>query len=111
MVTGGIVTARDSNWLLSWTFNRQPQFRDQPRGQLVVDLRPVQRQAGQLCEKPMRECTGREICMEWLYHMGCPREIAELAAHSANTVPCMMPYITAFFLGRRRPARVVPDGR
>ena len=35
MVTGGIVTARDSNWLLSWTFNRQPQFRDQPRGQLV----------------------------------------------------------------------------
>ena len=34
-VTGGIVTARDSGWLLSWTFNRQPQFRDQPKGQLV----------------------------------------------------------------------------
>ena len=25
-VTGGIVTARDSGWLLSWTINRQPQF-------------------------------------------------------------------------------------
>ena len=51
--------------------------------------------------------------MEWLYHMGVPEgEIAELAAHSANTVPCMMPYITAFFLPRAagdRP-RVVPDG-
>ena len=33
--TGGIVTAKDSNWLLSWTFNRQPQFRSQPKGQLV----------------------------------------------------------------------------
>ena len=24
VVTGGIVTARDSSWLLSWTVNRQP---------------------------------------------------------------------------------------
>ena len=68
---------------------------------------------GNFVKKPMRECTGREICMEWLYHMGVPEgEIAELAAHSANTVPCMMPYITAFFLPRAtgdRP-RVVPDG-
>ena len=51
--------------------------------------------------------------MEWLYHMGVPEEeIAELAAHSANTVPCMMPYITAFFMPRAagdRPA-VVPKG-
>ena len=35
VVTGGIVTVKDSNWLLSWTFNRQPQFRNQPEGQLV----------------------------------------------------------------------------
>ena len=35
VVTGGIVTARDSNWLMSWTLNRQPQFRNQPKGQLV----------------------------------------------------------------------------
>ncbi len=32
VVTGGIVTVKDSNWLLSWTFNRQPQFRSQPKG-------------------------------------------------------------------------------
>ena len=51
--------------------------------------------------------------MEWLYHLGVPEEeIADLAEHSANTVPCMMPYITAFFMPRAagdRPA-VVPEG-
>ena len=35
VVTGGIVTVKDSNWLLSSTFNRQPQFRTQPKDQLV----------------------------------------------------------------------------
>ena len=36
VVTGGIVTVEDSNWLLSWTLNRQQQFRDQPKDQLCV---------------------------------------------------------------------------
>ncbi|MFR1086090.1 MAG: oleate hydratase [Bacteroides cellulosilyticus] len=31
----GIVTGKDSNWLMSCTFNRQSQFRNQPKGQLV----------------------------------------------------------------------------
>ena len=60
----------------------------------------------------MRDCTGKEICMEWLYHMGVPEEdIEKLATESANTVPVMMPYITAFFMPREagdRPA-IVPD--
>ena len=51
--------------------------------------------------------------MEWLYHIGVPEDqIEELAENSANTVPCMMPYITAFFMPREagdRPA-VVPEG-
>lgn len=114
VVTGGIVTARDSNWLLSWTFNRQPQFRNQPKEQLVGWIYGLfSDKPGNYVKKPMRECTGKEICMEWLYHMGVPEsEIEELAENSANTVPCMMPYITAFFMPRRngdRPA-VVPEG-
>ena len=36
MVTGGIVSVKDSNWLMSWTINRQPHFKEQPDGQLVV---------------------------------------------------------------------------
>lgn len=51
--------------------------------------------------------------MEWLYHLGVPvAEIADLAEHSAKTVPVMMPYITAFFMPREKGDRpnVVPDG-
>ena len=114
VVTGGIVTVTDSNWLMSWTFNRQPQFRTQPKGQLVGWVYGLfSDRPGNYIKKPMRECTGKEICMEWLYHMGVPEaEIEDLAEHSANTVPCMMPYITAFFMPREagdRPA-VVPQG-
>ena len=114
VVTGGIVTVKDSNWLLSWTFNRQPQFRSQPKGQLVGWIYGLfSDKPGNYVKKPMRECTGKEICMEWLYHLGVPEEeIENLAEHSANTVPCMMPYITAFFMPRAagdRPA-VVPEG-
>ena len=36
VVTGGIVSVKDSSWLLSWTLNRQQQFRDQPKDQLCV---------------------------------------------------------------------------
>ena len=36
VVTGGIVTAKDSSWLLSWTVNRQPHFKAQPKDQIVV---------------------------------------------------------------------------
>ena len=114
VVTGGIVTAKDSNWLLSWTFNRQPQFRSQPKGQLVGWIYGLfSDRPGNYVKKPMRECTGKEICMEWLYHIGVPEaEIEQLAGESANTIPCMMPYITAFFMPREAGDRpqVVPEG-
>ena len=114
VVTGGIVTARDSGWLLSWTINRQPQFRNQPKDQLVIWVYGLfSDKPGDFVKKTMRECTGKEICMEWLYHLGVPvAEIAVLAEHSAKTVPVMMPYITAFFMPREKGDRpnVVPDG-
>ena len=114
VVTGGIVTVKDSSWLLSWTINRQPQFREQPKDHCLVWVYALFSDVpGDYVKKPMRECTGKEICMEWLYHLGVPEEsIEELAEHSANTVPVMMPYIDAFFMPRNdtdRP-RVVPDG-
>ena len=114
VVTGGIVTVQDSNWLMSWTLNRQQQFRDQPKDQLCVwvyGLFPDK--PGNYVKKPMTECTGEEICEEWLYHMGVPTDkIEPLAKHHANTVPVMMPYITAFFMPRAAGDRpdVVPDG-
>ena len=113
VVTGGIVTVKDSNWLLSWTFNRQPQFRSQPKDQLVGWIYGLFSDVpGNYVKKPMRDCTGKEICMEWLYHLGVPEnQIEELAENSANTIPVMMPYIDAFFMPRNRTDRpkVVPN--
>ena len=114
VVTGGIVTVKDSAWLMSWTFNRQPHFKAQSKDQLVgwiYGLYP--NEPGDYVGKPMKECTGAEICMEWLYHLGVPEnEIESLAREAANTVPCMLPYITAFFMPREAGDRpdVVPEG-
>ena len=114
VVTGGIVSVKDSNWLLSWTFNRQPHFKAQPEGQLVGWIYGLYvNEPGNYVKKPMAECTGREICMEWLYHLGVPAdEIEKLASESASTIPCMMPYVTAFFMPREAGDRpdVVPQG-
>ena len=113
VVTGGIVTVKDSSWLLSWTINRQPQFGSQPKDHCLVWVYALFNDIpGDYIKKPMRECTGKEICMDWLYHIGVPEsEIEELAENSANTVPVMMPYIDAFFMPRNdtdRP-KIVPD--
>ncbi len=114
VVTGGIVTARDSGWLLSWTINRQPQFHSQPKDQCLVWLYGLFPNAeGDFVKKPMKDCTGKEICMEWLYHIGVPEDQIEgLAEHSANTVPTMMPFASAYFMPRAKGDRpdVVPEG-
>ena len=114
VVTGGIVTAQDSGWLLSWTINRQPQFHSQPKDQCLVWLYGLFPNAeGDFVKKPMKDCTGKEICMEWLYHIGVPEDrIEELATHSANTVPTMMPFASAYFMPRAKGDRpdVVPEG-
>ena len=113
-VTGGIVTAQDSAWLLSWTVNRQPHFKKQPKDQVVVWVYSLLVDVpGDYVKKSMQECTGEEITQEWLYHMGVPvADIPELAANSATCVPVMMPYVTAFFMPRRAGDRpdVVPAG-
>ena len=111
VTTGGIVTVKDStnNWYLSWTINRQPQFRSQPKDHCLVWVYSLfTDKPGDFVKKPMRECTGKEICMEWLYHLGVPVEqIEDMAENSANTVPVMMPYIDAFFMPRAKGDR--PD--
>lgn len=113
VVTGGIVTAKDSAWLLSWTVNRQPHFKAQPKDQIVVWLYGLfVEKPGDYVGKPMQDCTGEEITQEWLYHMGVPVEdIPELAATGAKAVPVMMPYVTAFFMPRQAGDRpdVVPE--
>ena len=116
VTTGGIVTVKDSlnGWYLSRTINRQPQFRVQPNGEVCVWLYGLfSDRPGNYIKKPMRECTGMEVCEEWLYHIGVPTELIEdYAKNHANTTTCYMPYITAFFMPRGKGDRplVVPNG-
>ena len=112
-VTGGIVTVDDSKWQLSFTLNRQQQFKSQPKDQVSVWIYALYSdEPGERTNKTIVECTGKEICEEWLYHMGVPEErISDLAAE-CNTIPSYMPYITAYFMPRAKGDRplVVPNG-
>ncbi|WP_127791925.1 oleate hydratase [Agromyces sp. LHK192] len=114
VVTGGIVTARDSAWLMSWTVNRQPHFKQQPKDQIVVWVYGLFVDVpGDYTGKTLQESTGEEITREWLYHLGVPADqIDDLAANAATCVPVMMPYVTSFFMPRKAGDRpdVVPEG-
>lgn len=110
-VTGGIVTALDSSWLMSWTINRQEQYYGQPEKDVVVWVYGLFSDTpGDYIKKPMRDCTGKEITKEWLYHIGVPVEEIEEFAESCTAVPVMMPFITSQFMPRESGDRpyVVP---
>ena len=116
VTTGGIVTVKDSteNWYLSWTINRQPQFRSQDKDTVLIWTYSLNtNKDGNYVKKPMKQCTGEEVCEEWLYHIGFPIEkIKEYATEKCNTTTCYMPYINAFFQPRKESDRplVVPKG-
>jgi oleate hydratase len=110
--TGGLVTLKNSGWLLSVVLAHQPHFANQPDGATVFwgyGLHPDQ--PGDRVRKPMLECTGAEILEELAHHLHLGSEAARLF-ETANCIPCLMPYITAQFMPRApgdRPA-VVPAG-
>lgn len=113
VTTGGIVTVKDSteNWYLSWTINRQPQFKSQNKNSILVWVYALNtNKPGNFMEKPIKLCTGKEICEEWLYHIGIPTNEIEKYADKCNTTTCYMPYINAFFQPREEKDRplVVP---
>lgn len=115
VTTGGIVTVKDSvnNWYLSWTINRQPQFKSQDKNSVLVWVYSLNtNKPGNYVKKAMRNCTGIEVCEEWLYHIGFPIDkINEYAREKCNTTTCYMPYINAFFQPRKKEDRplVVPN--
>ncbi|SIR46590.1 oleate hydratase [Chryseobacterium sp. RU33C] len=110
--TGGIITITDSNWVMSFTCNRQPHFPTQPDDILVVWVYALlMDKEGNFIKKPMPQCTGNEILAELCYHLGMTDQFDNVIE---NTIvrTAFMPYITSMFMPRAmgdRP-RVVPEG-
>ncbi len=103
--TGGLVTFKDSNWLLSVVLAHQPHFVDQPEGVQVFwgyALHPDR--IGNFVAKPMADCSGEEILRELCGHLNFDYEVMA----KANCIPCRMPYITSMFMPRVKSDRPLP---
>jgi oleate hydratase len=106
--TGGLVTFKDSNWLMSIVLADQPHFPNQPADvQVFWGYALFPDRVGNFVPKPMAECNGAEILRELCGHLRFDLETVE----SANCIPCRMPYITSMFMPRVRSDRPLPVPR
>jgi oleate hydratase len=109
--SGGLLTLKDSPWVISLSVFAQPEVLDQPPGTSVwwgYGLFPER--TGKWVNKPMQQCAGREILTELLQHL----KFATSAQIMQNSIciPCNMPYVNNIWLPRKRGERppVVPEG-
>lgn len=103
--TGGLVTFKDSNWLMSIVLAHQPHFLNQPADvQVFWGYALFPDRIGNFIAKPMADCNGAEILQELCGHLRFDLEIVD----GANCIPCRMPYITSMFMPRLRNDRPSP---
>ena len=103
--TGGLVTFKDSNWLMSVVLYRQPHFAGQPKDLQVFwgyALHPDR--VGDFVAKPMSDCNGAEILTELCGHLNFDLGVFD----GAVCIPCRMPYITSMFMPRAKTDRPLP---
>jgi oleate hydratase len=109
--TGGLVTFKDSNWLMSIVLAHQPHFANQPADvQVFWGYGLFPDRIGNFVAKAMADCTGAEILQELCGHLRFDLDCVA----TANCIPCRMPYITSMFMPRApgdRPLPVPPDTR
>ena len=109
---GGLVTLKDSAWVLSLSIFHQPEIIGQPHGMRVwwgYGLHPERN--GDFVQKQMNLCTGKEILEEVLRQLRFDR-LFDTTMASSICIPCDMPYVNNIWMPRRqadRP-RSVPDG-
>jgi len=106
--TGGLVTFKDSRWLMSVVLYHQPHFVGQSAGEQVFwgyALNPDR--VGDFVPRPMSQCDGRDILRELCGHL---RFDPDVLAH-ATCLPCRMPYITSMFMPRAPGDRPLPVPR
>jgi oleate hydratase len=109
--TGGLVTFKDSNWLMSVVLAHQPHFINQPADvQVFWGYGLFPDRVGNFVAKPMADCTGEEILQELCGHLRFDLDTVA----TANCIPCRMPFITSMFMPRSpgdRPLPVPPQTR
>jgi oleate hydratase len=103
--TGGLVTFKDSNWMMSIVLAHQPHFITQPADvQVFWGYSLFPDRIGNFVAKPMSLCNGAEILHELSGHLRFDPEVVA----SANCIPCTMPYITSMFMPRQKTDRPLP---
>jgi len=114
IVTGGIITIKDSNWMMSFATHRQPHFKEQKDQQTITWVYGLlSNTPGNYIKKPIEQCSGQEIVQELLYHLSVPEaEIQRISKESSVAVPVYMPFITSYFMLREPGDRplVIPNG-
>ena len=109
--TGGLVTFKDSNWLMSIVLAHQPHFANQPADvQVFWGYGLFPDRIGNFVAKAMADCSGAELLQELCGHLRFDLD----AVATANCIPCRMPFITSMFMPREmgdRPPPVPPFTR
>ena len=105
---GGLVTLKDSGWVLSLSIFHQPEIIGQPEGTKVwwgYGLYPER--TGDFVRKRMGECTGAEILEEVLRQLRFEEKF-DAIVRSSICVPCDMPYANNIWLKRTSTDRPPP---
>jgi oleate hydratase len=110
--SGGLVTLKDSSWVLSLSIFHQPEVIDQPTGTSVwwgYGLHPERN--GDFVQRSMDACTGAEILQEVVRQLRFDRQL-DAIMESSICIPCDMPYVNNIWLPRSRTDRppAVPEG-
>ncbi len=110
--SGGLVTLKDSSWLLTLTIFHQPEVITEPPGtKLWWGFLLYPGRTGDFVKMPGNACTGAEILEEVLRQLRFDRQLDAIMASSV-CIPCYLPYVNNVWLPRKRgdQPRVVPEG-
>ena len=105
---GGLVTLKDSGWMLSLSVFHQPEIIGQPPNTSIwwgYGLYPDR--DGDFVKKRMDQCTGAELLEETLKQLRFDKQLSAIMA-SSICVPCYMPYVNNIWLPRSRGDRPPP---
>ncbi len=110
--SGGLVTLKDSNWVLSLSILHHPEVIGQPLGtNLLWGYGLYPERNGDYVRKRMAACTGAEILEEVLRQLRFDGQFDAIMA-SSICIPCDLPYVNNIWMPRTRTdrPRPVPEG-